>query len=113
MIALDPVEPVAMLVARGGQQVVDAAGVGDQLQDRAAVVRGVPRLEGAPVTAHDLRGGVALVIAALGADGDSVVHDIHHLERGYEDLPDKLRRLGAEVEVEIWSGADQPSYDVH
>jgi UDP-N-acetylglucosamine enolpyruvyl transferase len=58
---------------------------------------------------------VALVIAALGADGDSVVHDIHHVERGYEDLPDKLRRLGAEVEVavrvEAWSSADDPSYD--
>jgi UDP-N-acetylglucosamine 1-carboxyvinyltransferase len=56
---------------------------------------------------------VALVIAALGADGDSVVHDIHHVERGYEDLPDKLRRLGAEVEPEVraWSDADDPSYD--
>jgi UDP-N-acetylglucosamine 1-carboxyvinyltransferase len=58
---------------------------------------------------------VALVIAALGADGDSVVHDIHHVERGYEDLPDKLRRLGAEVEaevkVDVWSDADDPSYD--
>src|SRR5205085_5435150 len=62
-------------------------------------------------TAHDLRGGVALVIAALGADGESVVQDIHQLERGYEDLPDKLRRLGADVEVEVWSEADHPSYD--
>jgi UDP-N-acetylglucosamine 1-carboxyvinyltransferase len=82
-----------------------------RIEGHQAVVRGVPGLEGAPVTAHDLRGGVALIIAALGADGDSVVHDIHHVERGYEDLPDKLRRLGAEVEVQTWSDADQPSYD--
>jgi UDP-N-acetylglucosamine 1-carboxyvinyltransferase len=82
-----------------------------RIEGHQAVVRGVPRLEGAPVTAHDLRGGVALVIAALGADGESVVQDIHHLERGYEDLPDKLRRLGAQVEVEVWSEADHPSYD--
>jgi UDP-N-acetylglucosamine 1-carboxyvinyltransferase len=86
-----------------------------RVEGHQAVVRGVSRLEGAPVTAHDLRGGVALIIAALGADGESVVQDIHHVERGYEDLPDKLRRLGAEVEVavrvEAWSSADDPSYD--
>jgi UDP-N-acetylglucosamine 1-carboxyvinyltransferase len=82
-----------------------------RIEGHQAVVRGVPTLEGAPVTAHDLRGGVALVIAALGADGETVVHDLHHLERGYEDLPDKLRRLGAEVEVEVWSEAEHPSYD--
>src|ERR1700730_6181334 len=84
-----------------------------RVEGHQAVVRGVPRLEGAPVTARDLRGGVALATAALGAEGDSVAHDIHHVERGYEDLPDKLRRLGAEVEVEVeaWSDADDPSYD--
>jgi len=81
-----------------------------RIEGHQAVVRGVVQLEGAPVKAHDLRGGVALIIAALGADGDSVVHDIHHVERGYEDLPDKLRRLGAVVEAQVWESADDPSF---
>ena len=80
-----------------------------RVEGHQAVVRGVSLLEGAPVTAHDLRGGVALIIAALGADGDSVVQDIHHVERGYEDLPDKLRRLGAVVEAHGWAENDDPS----
>lgn len=63
-----------------------------------AVVRGVERLQGAPVRAGELRGGAALAIAALGAEGSTEVHDIHHIERGYEDFVDKLRRLGASIE---------------
>lgn len=70
-----------------------------RVERHQAVVRGVRRLEGAPVTAHDLRGGVGLIIAALGAEGITEVSDIHHVERGYEDLPCKLRSLGAVVEV--------------
>lgn len=70
-----------------------------RVERHQAVVRGVCRLEGAPVTAHDLRGGVGLIIAALSADGITEVSDIHHVERGYEDLPCKLRTLGAVVEV--------------
>lgn len=70
-----------------------------RVERHQAVVRGVRRLEGAPVTAHDLRGGVGLIIAALGAEGITEVSDIHHVERGYEDLPRKLRSLGAVVEV--------------
>ena len=62
-----------------------------------AVVAGVPRLEGAPVRAMDLRGGAALVVAALGADGRTEIHDVHHVERGYEDLTAKLCGLGASV----------------
>jgi UDP-N-acetylglucosamine 1-carboxyvinyltransferase len=64
-----------------------------------AVVRGVPRLSGAPVRAPDIRAGAALVVAALGADGETVVSDAHHVARGYEDLPGKLRALGAAVEA--------------
>jgi UDP-N-acetylglucosamine 1-carboxyvinyltransferase len=63
-----------------------------------AVVRGVERLSGAPVRAHDIRAGAALVVAALRADGETVIADPFHLDRGYEDLPGKLRALGAEVE---------------
>jgi UDP-N-acetylglucosamine 1-carboxyvinyltransferase len=64
-----------------------------------AVVRGRPRLSGAPVRAPDIRAGAALVAAALGADGETVVFDANHIARGYEDLPGKLRALGADVSV--------------
>jgi UDP-N-acetylglucosamine 1-carboxyvinyltransferase len=67
-------------------------------EGRHAVVRGVPRLSGAPVRAHDVRAGAALVLAGLAAEGETVVLDPHHVERGYPDLPGKLRALGADVE---------------
>ena len=62
-----------------------------------AVVRGVPRLSGAPVRAPDIRAGVALVLAGLVADGETVVSGAHHIDRGYEDLAGALRSLGARV----------------
>jgi UDP-N-acetylglucosamine 1-carboxyvinyltransferase len=64
-----------------------------------AVVRGVARLSGAPVRASDIRAGAALVVAALGAEGETVVSDAAHIARGYEDLPGRLRGLGADVEL--------------
>ena len=67
-------------------------------EGRHAVVRGVDRLSGAPVRAHDIRAGAALVLAGLAADGETTVLDPHHVERGYADLPGKLRALGADVE---------------
>jgi UDP-N-acetylglucosamine 1-carboxyvinyltransferase len=60
-----------------------------------AVVKGQPRLSGAPVRAPDIRAGAALVVAALRADGETVVSDAHHLERGYEAFVPKLNGLGA------------------
>jgi UDP-N-acetylglucosamine 1-carboxyvinyltransferase len=66
-------------------------------EGRYAVVRGVPRLSGAPVRALDVRAGAALVIAALAADGETVVLDPHHIDRGYPDLAASLRTLGANV----------------
>ena len=62
-----------------------------------AVVRGVERLSGAPVRAPDIRAGAALVVAGLGAEGETVVGDAHHVDRGYEDLVGKLVALGADV----------------
>ena len=62
-----------------------------------AVVRGVPRLSGAPVRAPDIRAGVALVLAGLVADGETVVSGAHHIGRGYEDLAGALCSLGAKV----------------
>ncbi len=62
-----------------------------------AVVRGVPSLSGAPVRAPDIRAGVALVLAGLVADGETVVSGAHHIGRGYEDLVGALQSLGASV----------------
>jgi UDP-N-acetylglucosamine 1-carboxyvinyltransferase len=63
-----------------------------------AVVRGVPRLSGARVRATDIRAGAALVLAGLAADGETVVSEARHVDRGYEDLAGSLRSLGADVE---------------
>jgi len=66
-------------------------------EGRHAVVRGVPRLSGAPVRASDIRAGAALVVAGLAAEGETVVAAAEHIDRGYEDLPGRLRSLGADV----------------
>ena len=63
-----------------------------------AVVRGVPRLQGAPVKAHDIRAGACLVVAGLAADGETVIANPFHIDRGYENLVGKLAHLGANIE---------------
>jgi len=63
-----------------------------------AVIRGVPRLSGAPVRAPDIRAGAALVLAGLVAEGVTEVADARHVDRGFEDLAGSLRALGADVE---------------
>ena len=68
-----------------------------EVKGRSAFVRGVERLRGASVTSGDLRGGAALVLAALGAEGTSEVLDLSHIDRGYYDLQGKLKSLGAEI----------------
>ncbi len=62
-----------------------------------AVVRGVKRLQGAPVKAPDLRGGAALVLAGMVAEGETTISQVAHIDRGYEDLAGKLESLGAQV----------------
>ncbi len=64
---------------------------------RNAFVRGVEKLKGASVMAHDLRGGAALVLAGLAAEGRSEVLDISHIDRGYGSFEYKLRNLGADI----------------
>lgn len=63
-----------------------------------AVVRGVERLQGAPVMATDLRASFSLVIAALAADGETLVDRIYHIDRGYEHIESKLQALGADIQ---------------
>ncbi len=74
-------------------------------QGHHAIVRGVPRLSGAPIRAHDIRAGAALVLAGLAADGTTVVGDAHHVERGYADLVASLQSLGADVS---WEEPERP-----
>ena len=57
-----------------------------------AVVRGVPRLSGAPVRAHDIRAGAAMVVAGLAAEGETLISGVHHIDRGYDDLVGRLAR---------------------
>ena len=61
------------------------------------VIDGVERLSGAPVRAVDIRAGAAMVIAGLRADGETLIHDAHHVDRGYERFVEKLRAIGADV----------------
>jgi UDP-N-acetylglucosamine 1-carboxyvinyltransferase len=65
---------------------------------RTAVVHGVPKLHGAEVMATDLRASMSLVIAGLAAEGETQVHRLYHLDRGYERLEEKLSLLGAQAE---------------
>jgi UDP-N-acetylglucosamine 1-carboxyvinyltransferase len=67
-------------------------------EGRHAIVRGVGRLSGAPVTASDVRAGAALVLAGLVAEGETLVYGCEHVDRGYSDLPATLRSLGADIE---------------
>ena len=69
-----------------------------RLEGDAAIVAGRPVLKGAPVMATDLRASVSLVIAALAAEGETLVHRVYHLDRGFERLEEKLVACGANVE---------------
>ncbi|HBW27039.1 MAG TPA: UDP-N-acetylglucosamine 1-carboxyvinyltransferase [Hungateiclostridium thermocellum] len=71
-----------------------------KLEGRLAVIKGVKRLTGATVTARDLRGGAALVLAALAAEGTSIISGIKHIDRGYENIEGKLSMVGAIIKRE-------------
>jgi len=74
-----------------------AMGANIRTDGNHAIVRGVERLHGATVTSHDIRAGAALIVAALGADGETTVVDEGHVVRGYPDLAGDLTALGANV----------------
>jgi UDP-N-acetylglucosamine 1-carboxyvinyltransferase len=69
-----------------------------QLDGDTASIEGVDKLKGAPVMATDLRASVSLVIAGLAAEGETMVHRVYHLDRGFERLEEKLVRCGAAIE---------------
>jgi UDP-N-acetylglucosamine 1-carboxyvinyltransferase len=73
-------------------------GANIRVKDRVAIVKGVPFLSGAPVTASDLRAGAALVVAGLAARGKTTIRGLHHLDRGYENIENKLRSIGANIQ---------------
>ena len=82
-------------------------GASIQVDDKTAVVEGVDHLTGAPIQATDLRAGAALVIAALAARGESRITGVSYIERGYEDIVEKLRALGADIRaVDVPDEAD-------
>ena len=74
-------------------------GANIQVDEKTAVVEGVERLTGANIQAYDLRAGAAMIIAGLAAQGDSEVSNVKHIERGYEDIIEKLAGIGADISV--------------
>ncbi|MEG1972689.1 MAG: UDP-N-acetylglucosamine 1-carboxyvinyltransferase, partial [Oscillospiraceae bacterium] len=73
-------------------------GANISVDGKMAVIEGVAKLTGAPVRATDLRAGAALIIAALAADGITEIEEITHIERGYEGIVAKLRKIGADIQ---------------
>ena len=69
------------------------------IKEKTAIVTGMPRLRGTTVRARDLRAGAALVIAGLSAEGTTYVENIHYIERGYENIIEKLQSLGAKIRI--------------
>lgn len=72
-------------------------GANIRVESHHMAVRGVERLSGAPVRAFDIRAGAALVVGAFAAEGETIIHDAHHLDRGYQDIVGRLRAVGADV----------------
>lgn len=68
------------------------------IKARQAIITGVPQLAGAPVKATDLRAAVAMIMAGMGASGETHITELHHLDRGYENIEQHLRAVGADIE---------------
>jgi UDP-N-acetylglucosamine 1-carboxyvinyltransferase len=68
------------------------------LEGNTAIIKGVPRLKGAPVMASDLRASASLVIAGMVAEGETLIDRIYHIDRGYECIEEKLQILGANIQ---------------
>ncbi len=68
-----------------------------QVLGKIAIIQGVPQLHGANIEATDLRGGAAMVVAALSAEGTSEIAGISHIDRGYEKIEETVRHLGGDI----------------
>ena len=79
-------------------QELNRLGAAIEIDGHTAIVKGVPRLVGAPVMATDLRASASLVIAGLAAEGQTLVDRIYHLDRGYDQMEKKLSAVGADVQ---------------
>ena len=75
-------------------------GANIKVEGRVAIIEGVTSLSAAPCKCTDLRGGAALVVAALAAKGTTVISDIYHIKRGYENIDHRLSLLGADIKEE-------------
>ena len=78
-------------------EALKSMGADIRIQDRMAIIRGIYPLKGASVKAADLRGGAALVVGALAAEGETRIGGCTHIQRGYEDICRDLAALGAEI----------------
>jgi UDP-N-acetylglucosamine 1-carboxyvinyltransferase len=78
-------------------QEMQRMGADIKLEGNTAICSGVERLKGAPVMATDLRASASLVLAGLVADGETTVDRIYHIDRGYENIEEKLAALGAQI----------------
>ena len=110
---MQPQITVALAVAKGTSIVTESIfenrfkyvdeltrmGAGIKVEGNTAIIDGVSKYTGASISVPDLRAGAALVIAALAAEGCTMVDDIKYIERGYEDFHIKLRNLGAQIEL--------------
>ena len=83
----------------GTAEELNKMGADIQIKNNRAVIRGVAKLKAGHVYAKDLRGGAALVIAGLMAEGDSIVENSIFIERGYQDICKDLTGLGAKIKV--------------
>jgi UDP-N-acetylglucosamine 1-carboxyvinyltransferase len=75
-------------------------GANISMENNVAIVRGVDKLKGAQVMSTDIRASASLVIAALMADGQSVISRVYHIDRGYEKIEEKFSALGADIRRE-------------
>lgn len=93
----------------GHVQELNRMGAQMRVEGRAILIAGVPRLQGAPVEASDLRAGAALVLAGLAADGITTIKNVHFIDRGYENIEENICRLGGSIQRVANGGARSAS----
>ena len=74
-----------------------ALGADVELEGRKAIIRGIDRFRGTEVTATDLRAGAAMILAALAAEGETIIDGVRYIDRGYELVEDKFNAMGADI----------------